>query len=146
MKKYFALLIVLILINSSLSSFAQVVNEKQNAGYRKTNTEARAVGYNSQRKINSPVKMMKEADFTLYSFPGKGSNYISVNDALPNAPVKVVAYDVSGKLIFIKELNASPFGQLIVNIDPMISFIGGTAFVAALYNNQAYYETMTLNK
>ena len=146
MKINYAFLAVIILLSSAFSSFAQVVNDKENAGYRKVSYEARAVGYNAQKKIKSKVSMMKEADFTLYSFPGKGTNYVSVDDALPNAPVKVVAYDVSGKLIFIKEVNANPYGQLVVNIDPMISFIPGTAFVAALYNNQAYYETMTLNK
>lgn len=146
MKKNYSFLAFLILMISSFSSFSQTTNAKDNVGYRMVNHEARAVGINTQAKIKSKVRMMKEADFTLYSFPGKGTNYISVDDALPNTPIKVVAYDVSGKLIFIKELLSNPYGQLIVNIDPMKSFIPGTAFVAALYNNQAYYETMVLNK
>ncbi len=146
MKKNYAFLALLILLTSSFSAFSQSANEKENVNYRQVNHEARAVGNSIQKKIKAPVRMMKEADFTLYSFPGKGTNYISVDDALPNAPVKVVAYDVSGKVIFVKELNSNPYGQLIVNIDPMRSFIPGTAFVAALYNNQAYFETMTLNK
>lgn len=146
MKKNYAFLAVLLMLSTVFSSFAQGTNEKENAGYRKVSSEARADAVTSQKKIKSKVNLMKEADFTLYSFPGKGTNYVSVNDALPNAPVKVIAYDVSGKLIFIKELKANPYGQLVVFIDPMINFIPGTAFVAALYNNQAYYETMVLNK
>ena len=146
MKKTYTLFSLVVLLTFSFSSFAQTVNEKENAGYRKVNVEARAVGYNTQKKIKNPTSMMKEADFTLFSFPGKGTNYISVKDALPNTPVKVVAYDVSGKLIFMKQLTSNPYGQLIVNIDPMISYEHGTCFVAALYNNQAYYETMVLNK
>ncbi len=146
MKKTYTLFSLVFLLSFSFSSFAQTVNEKENAGYRKVNAEARAIGFTSQKKIKSPVRMMKEADFTLYSFPGKGTNYISVKDALPNSPVKVVAYDVSGKLIFMKQVTSNAYGQLIVNIDPMISFIPGTSFVAAIYNNQAFYETMVLNK
>ncbi len=146
MKKNYTFSAFLILMLAGFSGFSQITPSKDNVGYRTVNHEARAVGINTQKKIKSKVRMMKEADFTLYSFPGKGTNYISVDDALPNSPIKVVAYDVSGKLIFIKELVSNPYGQLIVNIDPMKSFIPGTAFVAALYNNQAYYETMTLNK
>ncbi len=146
MKKYYAFLAILIFLSSAFSSFAQSSPERENAGYRKENTQSRAVGSHVQKKIKAPVKMMKEADFVLYSFPGKGSNYISVNDAQPNSAIKVVAYDVSGKLIFMKELLSNPYGQLVVNIDPMISYKTGYAFVAALYNNQAYYETMLLNK
>ena len=146
MKKNYAFSAFLILMITGFSCFSQTVNTKDNVGYRTVNHEARAVGVNTQAKIKSKVRMMKEADFTLYSFPGKGTNYISVDDALPNSPIKVVAYDVSGKLFFIKEFISNPYGQLVVNIDPMKSYIPGTAFVAALYNNQAYYETMVLNK
>ena len=146
MKKNYTLFSIVVLLIFSFASFAQTVTEKENAGYRKVNAEARAVGFNAQKKIKAPVRMMKDADFTLYSFPGKGTNYISVKDALPNTPVKVVAYDVTGKLIFMKQLTSNPYGQLIVNIDPMISFTPGTSFVAAIYNNQAFYETMYLNK
>jgi hypothetical protein len=131
---------------SIFSSKAQTLTEKNNVDYKKTTADARAAVIKADQKITSPLKMMKEADFTLYTFPAKGTNYISVNDALPNALIKVVAYDVSGKVIFLKEVTANSYGQSVINIDPMINYKEGTCFVAALYNNQAYYETTFLSK
>ena len=145
MKKTFSLLSFLFAL-ATFSAFAQENADKQNAAFRQVNVQSRANTYSSPKKIKSPVKMMKEADFTLYSFPGKNTNYISVKDAQPNSKVSVIAYDASGKLIFKKDVIANPYGQMIVNIDPMISYKPGNCFVAALYNNQAYFENFYLNK
>ena len=121
---------------------------RNNVEYKKsgTETEVRATSSAPEKKIKAPKRMMKEANFMLFSFPGKGTNYISVKDAMPNSHIKVVAYDVTGRLIFSQDYLANSFGQLVAHIDPMVTYTPGTAFVAALYNNQAYYESMELNK
>jgi hypothetical protein len=76
----------------------------------------------------------------------KGTAYLSANSAIPNEDVKVLVYDVAGKIIFNRQMTTGGHGEFVVQIDPNVDYVPGECFVAALYNNQAFYETIALNK
>ncbi len=107
-------------INSSITNAGEAVN------YSQTNT--------------------KEADFQLYSFPTKGKTYLSVSSAIPNQIVKVLVYDVSGKIIYNNEELTNSSGEFVLQISPRYDYVPGECFIAALYNGQAFYETLLLPK
>lgn len=90
------------------------------------------------------IDQMKSANFTIHSFPGKETNYVSVKHAVPNSLVKVIVYDVTGKLVFVKELYTNSAGILIIIIDPTVEYTHGPAFIGIFYENHIYYETITM--
>lgn len=101
---------------------------------------------NAGEAVSYSQTTTKEADFQLYSFPTKGKTYLSVSSAIPNQIVNVLVYDVSGKIIYNNEELTDSNGEFVLQINPRHDYIPGECFIAALYNGQAFYETLLLPK
>jgi len=141
-----ATLTALIFSNCPVSAQEAIVSSdsRQKVSYTR-HQENNAIS-NAGENVSVTQTNAKEADFQLYSFPTKGKTYLSVSSAIPNQVVKVLVYDVSGKIIYNNEELTNSNGEFILQINPRYDFVSGECFVAALYNGQAFYETLLLTK
>jgi len=139
--------VLLILNHSVMAQEAIESNEnKQKVSYVKHQRQVNGYLSNAGESVSVIQTSAKEADFQLYSFPSKGKTYLSVASAIPNKVVKVLVYDVSGKIIYNNDELTNSNGEFVLQISPRYDYIHGECFIAAIYNGQAFYETLPLVK
>jgi hypothetical protein len=142
------LAILLISFGFSTYTYAQAQEPiRENASLRIKYKKAKAATTDNlqQNEVENTINA-KDADFALTSFPLKGKNLLSVKSAIPNRTVKVLVYDITGKIIYNEKVPTGPAGEFELEIDPRVNFTYGDGFVAAIYGSQVFYETIPLGK